>query len=308
MNSTGALYSPVYQETMTWVLSFLFVSGLFVYFFRRKSYYFVVSWASIKSWLFVAPILFLLMGLPEPYPLVVITVIALLGAKVFFQLMGMYHRSYFVLVCYAGIIVLGILIHLHRLDFYNLMPMIVLGVTCLVPLVRNNYKRMIQYMSLTNLAFVFLGWCFMHLGLIMQLPKGLYQAMYLVILTEFCDNTNLAISRYIGRFKMFDRIDLKRSYESTLVSAALTILLAFGMRSLLPDQSEVYWLTSGIVASFGGLLGDLVMAVIRRDAGIRIVGPFIIGRGDFLHRMDRLIFVAPIYYYVMLYVVPGYVS
>jgi phosphatidate cytidylyltransferase len=304
--TTGAISSPIYQGTVLWVLSFLFVSGLLVYFFRRKSYYFVVSWASIKSWLFVAPILFLLFGLPEPYPFVVITLIAIFGAKVFFQLMGMYNRSYFVLICYAGILALGAAIHMHRVDLYNLMPMIVLGITCLVPLVRNNYKQMIQYISLTNLAFVFLGWSFMHLGLILQLPKGLYQGMYLVILTEFCDNTNLAISRYIGRHKMFDRIDLKRSYESTLVSAFLTILLAFAMRHLLPDQSEVYWLTSGLVASFGGLLGDLVMAVIRRDAGIRVVGPFIIGRGDFLHRMDRLIFVAPIYYYVMLYVVPGY--
>jgi phosphatidate cytidylyltransferase len=45
------------------------------------------------------------------------------------------------------------------------------------------------------------------------------------------------------------------------------------------------------------------MTVIRRDAGIRMVGPFILGRGDFLHRMDRLIFVAPIYYYVMFFLV-----
>jgi phosphatidate cytidylyltransferase len=41
------------------------------------------------------------------------------------------------------------------------------------------------------------------------------------------------------------------------------------------------------------------MSVVRRDLGVRIMGAFILGRGDFLHRMDRLIFVAPIYYYIM---------
>lgn len=302
---TGALSTPVYQQTVLWVLSCLFLSGLVIYFFRRKSYYFVVSWASIKSWLFVAPILFLLLGLPEPYPHVVLTFIAILGAKVFFQLMGMYHRSYFVIICYIGIFCLGLTIYFHRLDLYNLMPMAVLGASCLVPLVRNNYKQMIQYISLTNLAFVFLGWSFMHMGLIMQFPKGIYQAMYLIILTEFCDNTNLAISRYIGRFNLFDRIDSKRTFESTAVAAAATLSLAFSMRHLLPDEGDIYWFTSGIVASFGGLLGDLIMAVIRRDAGIRVLGAFVLGRGDFLHRMDRLIFVAPIYYYVMLYLVPS---
>lgn len=298
---TGALASPVYQETALWVLSLLFVSGLIVYFLRKKNHYFVVSWASIKSWLIVAPILFVLMGLPEPWPLIVLTLLAILGAKIFFQLVGMYHRSYFVLVCYAGIAALGWATYAKRLDLYNLLPMIILGVSCLVPLIRNNYKRMIQYVSLTNLAFVFLGWSFMHLGLIMGLEKGIYQLLYLLVLTEFCDNTNLAISRYVGRIKLFDRIDHKRSLESTLVSMVLTIAMAFAMRNLLPDNSDVYWLAAGIVASVGGMFGDLIMAVLRRDAGIRVTGAFVLGRGDFLHRMDRLIFVAPIYYYVNIY-------
>ena len=297
----GAWSSPIYRETALIVLSFIFVSGLIVYFLRKKNYYFVVSWASIKSWLFVAPILFALLGLPEPWPLVVLTCLALLGAKIFFQLMGMYHRSYFVMICYAGILALGACVWLNRVDLYNLVPMVVLGVSLFVPLVRNNYKRMIQYISLTNLAFVLLGWSFMHLGLILRFPNGIYELMYLIILTEFCDNTNLAISRYFNRWKLFDRIDTKRSLESTLIAAAFTIALAFAMRHLLPDRSQVYWLTSGLVAAIGGLFGDLVMTVIRRDAGIKIVGAFILGRGDFLHRVDRLIFVAPFYYYIMDY-------
>ena len=298
---TGAWGTEIYRQTALIVLSFLFCSGFIVYFFRQKNYYFMVSWVSIKSWLFVAPLLFGLLGLPDPWPLVVLTVLALLGAKIFFQLMGMYHRSYFVLICYAGIICLGLCVWFDRIDIYNLLPMMLLGVSLFVPLARNNYKRMIQYVSLTNLAFVLLGWSFMHLGLILKFRNGIYELMYLIILTEFCDNTNLALSRHVGRWKLFDRIDTKRSLQSTFIAAAATIALAFAMRHLLPDRSEVYWLTSGLVASLGGLFGDLVMTVIRRDAGIKIVGAFIIGRGDFLHRMDRLMFVAPIYYYVMNY-------
>jgi phosphatidate cytidylyltransferase len=71
------------------------------------------------------------------------------------------------------------------------------------------------------------------------------------------------------------------------------------MRHLLPAGAEKFWLVSGLIAGIGGGFGDLVMTVIRRDLGIRDYGVFIIGRGDFLQRMDRLIFVAPIYYYVM---------
>jgi phosphatidate cytidylyltransferase len=215
--------------------------------------------------------------------------------------MGMYDRSYFVLICYAGILALAASIYFDRLDVYNIWPMVVLGASCLVPLIRNNYRRMIQYISLTNLAFVFLGWCFMHLALILKLQNGLYQLMYLLILTEFCDNTTLAISRYVGTPKIFSEIDHRRTYGGFAVSAMSTIFVAAAMRQLLPDRSQIYWLTSGIVASFGGLFGDMLMDVIRKDAGIRTLGAFVLGRGDFLQRMDRLIFVAPIYYYVMLF-------
>ncbi len=124
--------------------------------------------------------------------------------------------------------------------------------------------------------------------------------MYLIILTEFFDNTNLAISRYFKGPKIISEINSKRTWPSTLVSIFLTIVLAYAMRHLLPDSSEKYWLASGMIASFGGVIGDMVMNVIRRDAGIKIVSGFVLGRGDFLQRMDRLIFVAPIYYFVML--------
>lgn len=291
--------SQIYRQTVLIVLSIIFFSGAIVFWFRNKNYYFVQSWASIKSWIIAAPVLFVVMGLPSPWPLIILTVLAIAGAKIFFQIIGMYHRSYFVMICYSGIVGLGLCAWYDRLDIYNSMPMIVLGISCLVPLVRNSYKRMIQYISLTLLAFIFLGWSFMHLALILKFPNGVYQVMYLIILTEFCDNTSLALNRYIGGWRLFPGINARRTLGSTGVSVLLTLVLAGSMRFLLPDGSDKYWLSSGLVASLGGFVGDLVMTVVRRDAGMKTVGPFIIGRGDFLHRVDRLIFVAPIYYYVM---------
>lgn len=292
----------IFRQTTLIVLSIIFLSGLIVYFFRRRNHYFVIAWASIKSWLFLAPALFLVFSFPHPAPLVILVIMSIYGAKAFFQIMGMFHRSYFVLICYAGIIALGVCSFYNNLTLYNEIPMIVLGIACFVPIIRNNYKRMIQYISITLLAFIFLGWCFMHLGLILNLPNGLYQILYLIVLTEFCDNTNLAISRYFKSFRLFRRIDPKRTLGSTLTSMALTLFLAGAMRQLLPDQSDKYWYTAGLVASLGGMFGDLVMTVVRRDAGVKILGGFVLGRGDFLQRMDRLIFVAPIYYYVMFWI------
>jgi phosphatidate cytidylyltransferase len=297
------LFDPDYRRTVTIVLTIIFTSGLVLFLLRKTGYYFVSAWASIKSWLFAAPIMFLGFALPDPWPLVILVLGAIYGVKSFFQIIGMFHRSYFVLICYAGIVALGFCCYKQKLEAYNVMPMLVLALACVVPLLRDNYKRMIQYISITLLAFIFLGWSFMHLGLIYYFPSGTYQIMYLLILTEFCDNTNLAIGRYFRGWKLVPKIDPKRNVLSTLVSIFLTLALAAAMKQLLlPEASKKYWLTAGLIAAFAGVIGDLVMTVVRRDAGVKIVGAFILGRGDFLHRMDRLIFVAPIYYYVMLWV------
>jgi len=300
MNEITGWDSPIYQQTALIVLAAIFLGAMINFFFRKKNQYSMIAWASIKSWLVFAPLMFGLMGLKQPFPITVLTLLALFGSKVFFQIMGMFHRSFFVYICYAGIVGLGISCYYDNLVIYNIMPMLVLGLSCLVPLLVREYKDMIQYMSLTLLGFIFLGWCFMHLGLILNFENGIYQVMYLIILTEFCDNTNLSISRYFRGSKLWAEISSRRTLASTAISIFLTMLLAYSMRHLLPDRSEKYWLASGLVASFGGVIGDLVMSVIRKDAGVKIVGQFILGRGDFLQRMDRLIFVAPIYYFVML--------
>lgn len=297
----GLWYHPLYRETFYLVMGVLSVIGLGLFWVRGKNTQTQAAWASVKSWLFATPILLGFCGLPTPWPLVVLTITAMTGAKIFFQMMGMYHRSYFVWTTYVGLAALAFTIHLTTPDLYNLAPMIFLGAVCLIPILRNSAKQMIQYMSLTLMSFSFLGWAFMHLGWVWKLKGGPYMVIYLIILTEVCDNLYLTLSRHIGKINLFSRISPRRNLESGLIAFALTLILAWSLRHLLPQRSEIFWIASGLVAALAGSLGDLVLSVIRRDLGIKDVGPFIIGRGDLLSIMDRLIFVAPIYYYVMSY-------
>lgn len=300
LSQPGAWDSPVYRQTVLIVLLVIFIGAAINFIFKKKSHYFMIAWASIKSWLILAPLMFVLMGMAAPIPAIFLTLLAIYGAKVYFQILGMFHQTAFVWICYTGIVGLGVFSQINNLTVYNEMPMFVLALSCLVPLFLKDYRNMIQYISITLLGFIFLGWSFMHLALIMNFEGGVYQVMYLIILTEFCDNTNLAISRYFKGPKIISEINTKRTWISTGISIFVTIVLAWGMRHLLPNSSEKFWLASGLIASFGGVVGDMVMNVVRRDAGVKIVSGFILGRGDFLQRMDRLIFVAPIYYFVML--------
>lgn len=295
---------PIYKETAALTLGTVFLVGLILFFFRKKNLHMSAAWASVKSWLFVAPLLLVLIGLPQLWTLGGLTLIALLGVKSFFRVTGIFHRTYFVIFTYLAILSLPILIYLDWSAFYNFMPMLLLATLCLVPLLRNSYKNMIQYIALSLLAFSFLGWSFMHLGklLFLEIQNGSYLLIYIIILTEACDNMNIAFSRIFNRkFKPFSNISQRRSLEGFVISTILTFLLAWGMRHLMPVRSEVFWLAAGLSASIAGGFGDICMTVIRRDLGIKDVGAFILGRGDFMTLMDRLIFVAPIFYYAMFF-------
>jgi phosphatidate cytidylyltransferase len=292
---------PLYRETVMIVIGALAVLGLILFSGRNRSTHMQAHWASIKSWLFAAPILLVMCGLPNPWPLVCLTAVAMMGAKAFFQMVGMYHRSNFVWATYLGLIAFAGAVHYGYRELYNMGPMIFLGVICLIPILRNSAKQMIQYIALTLMCFSFLGWSFMHLGWIWHLEKGPFMVLYLIVLTETCDNLYLNMSRHIGKVKLFSRITPRRTLEAFLIALGLTLVLAWSLRHLMPVRSKDFWIASALVAALGGSLGDLVLSVIRRDLGIRDADVFIIGRGDLLTIMDRMIFVAPIFYYVMWY-------
>ncbi|MDX9730885.1 MAG: phosphatidate cytidylyltransferase [Bdellovibrionales bacterium] len=292
---------PVYHETFAIVMGVLIALTVLFFFLRNRNTHAQAGWASLVSWLIATPILFALLAAPWPWALVGLALISITGLKIFFQLTGMFHRSYFVWASYVGSIALCYAIYEGNRELFNLMPMIFFGLICLIPIVRNSHKQMIQYLALTLMAFMFLGWSFLHMGWILKLNHGAYLAIHITILTEVFDNLSLAISRFFGKHKMFSRITPRRNWEAFAIAAPLTIFLAFSLRHLLPERSEPFWVASGLAAVLGGSLGDLVLSVIRRDLGIKDVGVFIIGRGDFLSVLDRLIFVAPIFYYVMWY-------
>jgi phosphatidate cytidylyltransferase len=284
--------------TVTGSLALLWIA---IFPFRKKVPSLAAAFASIQSWLIGAPLVFGLLGMGGNYPYYGITFLSILGAKEFFQITGIYHRSWFVWTTYIFIAGLGIAAANQNREIYNVLPMIFLGTIFMIPLIRNSAKQMVQYVSLSMLNFLLLGWGFLHTAWILSFQDGVYFFIYLVLLTEISDNISLSVTRLFGKIQIVDRITSRRTLEGILVSIVSTLIFAYLLRGLLPNESSQYWLSFSVAALLVGSLGDLVLAVIRRDLGAKDVGAFIIGRGGVLDRMDRLICTTPIYYYVILY-------
>lgn len=301
MSLTPLWHQTLYKETIGLVIIFLLIVGSLLFFLQQRSPKFTKAWISVKSWIFIAPILFLMAGLPAPWPLIFLTSIAIFSSKTFFRMVGMYHRSMFVWLTYIFIFLIAYMIYQNKISHLNLTPMIFVFMSCLIPLVRNSSAHMIQYIALSTLGFIFLGWSFMHLGLILSLEHGIYVLLYVYLLAEVAFNSQAFYNRFYGKIKPFNKIAPKFSIEGFVFSILLTTLLAWGMRHMLPDRSEIFWLAAGLIFSIFGRAGALIMSVIRRDLGIKDSGVFIIGRDDIIAQVDKYIFSAPIFYYVYLY-------
>ncbi len=292
---------PLYREVALTIMAFFVVTGALLFFLRKKTPHFAAGWASIKSWFFIAPFIFVIFALPSPWPLVFLVFVGIFSAKTFYQMVGMYHRNWFVWTTYVFIIGLGYLAYHQEARLYNIMPMLFLGAISFIPLLRNSATHMIQYMALALMAFIFWGWSLMHMGRLLMLEQGALLVIYLYMLTEFSEAVSLATSRVLGRIRPFNNITVRVTVEGVVVSILLSVTLAWGMRHMLVDRSEQFWIAAGLIAAIFGRLGDLILSVIRRDLGIKDTGIFIIGRGDILSRVDKMIFVGPIYYYVFLF-------
>lgn len=299
---TGGLWdNDVYVQTISNILAFLFTIGAFIFYMQKRNPKWIAAWASIKSWIIVAPILFFAAGLAMPWPFLLLAVACIYGTKTFFRMTGMYHRSWFVWSTYVAIAIQAYLVYYGFDRFFNLTPMIFLVAITLIPVFRNSSTRMIQYTALSLMSFIFFGWGLLHLGRIISWDGGLLIALHLCILSEFSESFLHLGNRMMGRTRPLSNVTSRFSIEGYLFSSFFTFLLAWGLRSLLPERTEIYWLTTAVAICVLGRLGSFTLSYIRRDLGIKDSGIFIFGRDDLLARLDRLMFVAPAVYYAFLY-------
>ncbi len=297
----------LYVKTVTIVMGFLFVMGALLFYMKTKNPKWITAWLSLKSWVFASPFVFVFAGLPAPLPFVGTVFAAVFGAKTFYRMTGMYHRTWFVMTTYCLIFAQGWLLYKDYDRFFNILPMAFFLILTLVPIIKNTATQMIQFLALSLMSFIFFGWSFLHVGRIIMWDQGIYLIIYLFILSEINETAYFAGGRTFGRHKMLQNISSRFTIEGFIFSILITAAVAFGLRSMLPARTELYWLTATFAIAVVGRVGSLLMSGIRRDLGVKESSVFIIGRDDILGRIDKIMFAAPFIFYAFQFL-QGHIS
>jgi len=119
-----------------------------------------------------------------------------------------------------------------------------------------------------------------------------------------CDSAAYYAGRALGRHKLFERISPKKTWEGSVAGALGAVAIMIGMGQwFLPYLTVADAAVIGLIAGVFGQLGDLAESHIKRDAGVKDSSHLIPGHGGLFDRFDSLLFVAPLVYLYLNFVV-----
>lgn len=133
---------------------------------------------------------------------------------------------------------------------------------------------------------------------------GGYTIIALFASIWMCDSAAYFAGTWFGKHKIFERVSPKKTWEGAIagfVFAVLTFVIA--KETVLPYMSLTNAIVCGAIVGIFGQLGDMVESLLKRDAGVKDSSTLIPGHGGVLDRFDSLLFVSPLLFVYLDFIV-----
>jgi phosphatidate cytidylyltransferase len=143
-----------------------------------------------------------------------------------------------------------------------------------------------------------------HLVLLRRLPEGRDWVLLAVFTTFAVDTAAYASGRVIGGRKLAPRVSPGKTVAGAVgglaggAAAAAALNAALGL-----GQAPAAMLALGVAAAVAAEVGDLAESLLKRSLGVKDMGAVLPGHGGVLDRLDSLLFVAPVVYYLVRWMV-----
>lgn len=136
---------------------------------------------------------------------------------------------------------------------------------------------------------------------------GTALVMFPIVVTWATDTGAYLFGRLFGRRKLIPSVSPAKTVEGSLGGLLVAVLGAWlYVRFVLEPVAQLSIVPAGIIA-FGilvgivGQIGDLAESLLKRDSGVKDSSKLLPGHGGILDRFDSLLFVLPVAYLVLGY-------
>jgi len=175
----------------------------------------------------------------------------------------------------------------------------------IVSALRGNPQRFLVRVAETQWALMIAVFSVSHVPALMSLDLGDYGdrsvllIAFLVMVVQFGDLLDFFFGRRIGRTRIAPGLSPK-TWEGMACGVLSAMVIGAMLAWITPFGAVGAALMAG-VASLVGMFGNIVVAAIKRDRGVKDWSHLIPGQGGFVDQLDSVIFAAPIFYQLTKY-------
>ncbi|MBU1566698.1 MAG: phosphatidate cytidylyltransferase [Proteobacteria bacterium] len=139
-----------------------------------------------------------------------------------------------------------------------------------------------------------------HLVLLRFLPEGGVWLIVGTAITAGSDTGAYFIGKAIGKRKLCPNVSPNKTVEGAVGGVFAGLVAGVGFAALfLPSINWPFLLGSSVLLSLVGIVGDLTESIVKRGTGTKDSGRCLAGHGGILDRVDSLLFVGPVLYYLL---------
>lgn len=119
-----------------------------------------------------------------------------------------------------------------------------------------------------------------------------------------CDTAAYFGGLAFGKHRLFERVSPKKSWEGAVFGFVFAVATMVAVKLLALEYLALqHAVVIGVLIGVFGQLGDLVESRFKRDAGVKDSSSFLPGHGGIYDRFDSLVYLAPIVYLYVDFVV-----
>lgn len=140
---------------------------------------------------------------------------------------------------------------------------------------------------------------------------GFYMTIVIFVCAWFTDTFAFFAGSFLGKNKLIPHVSPKKTVEGAIGGVLGAILMCLVYVFIMSKLGAVGGNASdyvkfgvlGFVASILAQFGDLIASAIKRDCNIKDFGNLFPGHGGILDRFDSVVFIAPVVYFYLSYIV-----
>lgn len=167
----------------------------------------------------------------------------------------------------------------------------------LVPIFAGRFRHMPVQEAKMMLVVICTGWFLSHAILLRNMPDGFGAVMFLLLGVTCNDIFAYLTGNLFGRTKLAETLSPKKTVEGMVGGTIGTLLVAIPSCWILNQLSLPAAMALAVLIASLAPCGDLVVSVIKRDAGVKDSSSLIPGHGGMLDRFGSFLLVTPVFYY-----------